>query len=323
MPRISIVIRSCNEERLIGRLLDGISHQTVKDWEIILVDSGSTDRTLAIARRHPVHIEHIAPEEFSFGRALNRGCRVAGGEYLVFASAHVYPLLDTWLEALVAPFEADPRLALVYGRQRGPAGANYAEQQIFAHWFPAHSQPRQRHPFCNNANAAVRRARWVEQPYDEDLTGLEDVAWAKRAMARGYHIAYAADAQVIHEHHETPAQILHRYQREAIALRRISPQEQFREWDFVRLLALNVLSDCYHALREGVLSRNLGAIGRFRLMQFLGTYRGFHQHGAVDEALRQTFYYPRGLRRGGAAPRAGRGRKIAYRDDPEPGDAQP
>ena len=44
----SIVIRAYNEEKHIGRLLEGIKQQTLKDVEIILVDSGSTDRTLAI-----------------------------------------------------------------------------------------------------------------------------------------------------------------------------------------------------------------------------------------------------------------------------------
>src|SRR5438552_9492978 len=98
MPKVSIIIRCHNEEEHIGRLLSGILQQTIKDVEIILVDSGSTDATLSIARRYPVRILHIAPQEFSFGRSLNRGCEAAEGELLVFASAHVYPLYKDWLE---------------------------------------------------------------------------------------------------------------------------------------------------------------------------------------------------------------------------------
>ena len=47
--------------------------------------------------------------------------------------------------------------------------------------------------FCNNANAAIRKSLWEKNPYDETLTGLEDLAWAKRAKEQGYAIAYVAE----------------------------------------------------------------------------------------------------------------------------------
>ena len=73
MPVCSIVIRAYNEEKHIGRLLSGITHQTVADVQIILVDSGSTDSTVAIARTYPVEVVSIRPQEFTFGRSLNLG----------------------------------------------------------------------------------------------------------------------------------------------------------------------------------------------------------------------------------------------------------
>ena len=97
----SIVIRCFNEEQHIGRLLSGIIQQTIKDLEIIVVDSGSTDATLAIASRYPVQILSIRPEEFSFGRSLNIGCQAANGEFIILASAHIYPLYKDWLEQLL------------------------------------------------------------------------------------------------------------------------------------------------------------------------------------------------------------------------------
>src|SRR5690606_35154474 len=132
--RISVVIRCHNEERHIGRLLSGILAQT-RETEIVVVDSGSTDATLAIAARYPVKLVEIASGDFSFGRALNRGCAAASGELLVFASAHVYPVYRDWLETLTAPFDA-PDVALVYGKQRGDERTKYAEHRIFARWFP-------------------------------------------------------------------------------------------------------------------------------------------------------------------------------------------
>jgi len=294
-PRCSIVIRAYNEEKHIGRLLSGIMQQTVTDWEIILVDSGSTDATVAIARRFPVQVVHIRPEEFTFGRSLNLGIRQARGEFIVIASAHVYPVYPDWLERLLAPFD-DPQVALTYGKQRGNAVSKFSEHQIFARWFPEHSNFRQSHPFCNNANAAIRRALWEQHPYDETLTGLEDVAWARWAMDQGYAVAYVAEAEVVHVHNETPRGVFNRYRREAMAFKRIFPEAHFNLWDLFRLFTSNVVSDLWHAARQGEVHRHLGSILWFRWMQFWGTYQGYRHAGPVTAQLRQTFYYPRGLR---------------------------
>ena len=290
-PRISIVIRCYNEEQHIGRLLSGIMQQTIKNVEIIIVDSGSSDATLAIASRYPVQILSIQPEEFSFGRSLNIGCQAASGEFIVIASAHVYPLYRDWLEQLLFPF-VDPQVALVYGKQRGNQNTQYSEQRVFAQWFPDKSNFQQKHPFCNNANAAIRRTLWQQQPYNEELTGLEDLEWANKIINIGCYLAYSSEAQVIHVHNETPVQTYNRYRREAIAFKHIFPFEHFYFWDFIRLWIANVFSDYKHALQSKWQKIGLLVIPRFRLMQFLGTYRCYSQHKPLSQQLRRTFYYP-------------------------------
>jgi glycosyltransferase involved in cell wall biosynthesis len=311
--KYSVVIRCCNEQRHIERLIKGIQQQTVwEDTEIIVVDSGSTDSTLEILSRYPVRILQISPEEFSFGRSLNTGCREAKGEFIVIASAHVYPVYSQWIEHLTAPFQ-DHRIALVYGKQRGDESTKYSEHQVFAKWFPEESSPDQNQPFCNNANAAIRRSLWAEFQYDETLTGLEDIEWAKRVLAAAHKIAYAADAEVIHVHEETPERIFNRYRREAIALKRVFPQERFVFHDFLRLFLSNSVNDMKHALHDGVLIANIHMIFIFRLMQFWGTYRGFDQVKSVTSQLKQTFYYPRDAarKRSSAEPQKGMS-KIQY-----------
>ena len=221
MPSVALIVRCFNEENHIGRLLTGALRQTRPPDEIIVVDSGSTDHTVTVASAFDVTLVTISPEEFSFGRALNRGVAAADGHDLcVFASAHVYPVYDTWLEHLVGAVRA-PDVALAYGRQQAPPGGRFSEARLLNHWFPAESAPWQNHPFCNNANAAIRRAVWEELPYDEELTGLEDLDWAKRAMDRGLAISYVAEAPVVHVHDESVATIVNRYRREAIAHKQI------------------------------------------------------------------------------------------------------
>jgi glycosyltransferase involved in cell wall biosynthesis len=288
----SIVIRAYNEERHIGRLLEGIRQQTIEDVEIILVDSGSTDETVAIAESFAARIVRIPSTEFTFGRSLNLGIEASTRAFIVIASAHVYPVYPDWLETLLRPFEND-KIALTYGKQRGPGTAKFSEKQIYHQWYPDVSKPRQTTAFCNNANAAIRRSLWEQNPYDETLTGLEDLAWAKRAKEQGYEIAYVAEAEIVHIHHETPQAVFNRYRREAMAFKKMYPEAHFSVYDFVRLTSMNILSDVWHAARERVLWKNMKSIFWFRVMQFHGTRLGYRESGLLTPQLRETFYYAR------------------------------
>ena len=288
----SIIIRAYNEEKHLGRLLEGVSQQTIKDVEVILVDSGSTDSTVSIAETYGAKVVHIRPEEFTFGRSLNLGVESATRELVVIASAHVYPVYPDWLETLLYPFENN-KVALTYVKQRGPDSAKFSEQQIFHQWYPDKSNLNQSTAFCNNANAAVRKSLWEKNPYDETLTGLEDLAWAEWAKGQGHAVAYAAEAEIIHVHHETPRGVFNRYRREGMAFKRIHPESHFSVYDFIRLTTTNIISDLWHALREHALLKNFAPIFWFRFMQFYGTRMGYRNSSLITPQLRETFYYAR------------------------------
>lgn len=292
-PLCSIIIRAFNEEQAIGRLLEGIERQTDVDYEIILVDSGSTDNTLDIAGRYPVQIVHIDSSEFTFGRSLNRGITAARGEFIIIISAHCYPVHSDWLRQLVRPFQ-DDQVAVTYGRQRGGATNHYSELQFFRTYFPAGSQPDQGQPYTHNANAAIRRSLWEQHSYDEEITGLEDLAWSSWAREQGYKIAYVAEAEIIHIHHETIRQVNNRYRREAIAMKQILPESRFTIKDLVSMFFYKVSSDLRQAARENVLAGEILDILLFRFAQYLGTWQGYRYSGKIDHNLYQRFYYPPG-----------------------------
>jgi len=318
----SIIIRAYNEGRHLGRLLEGIQQQSVKDIEIILVDSGSSDETLAIAEAYAARIVHIQPQDFTFGRSLNLGLAAATHELVVIASAHVYPVYPDWLERLLEPFN-NPATGLTYGKQRGSPGSStgrrasgpgsstpneyggrrgrstqttkFSEHEIFARWFPEEPNLEQTQPFCNNANAAIRKRLWNEHSYDETLTGLEDLAWAKWALNQGYSLAYVPAAEIIHIHNETPRGVFNRYRREAMAFKRIYPEAHFSLYDFIRMVSSNIINDLWQAAQQKVLVSSFASIFWFRWNQFWGTYQGYRQSLEWNWQLRQTFYYPRGL----------------------------
>lgn len=288
---MSLIVRCFNEEAHIGRLLTGALNQTHPPEEIVIVDSGSTDSTLSIASTFDVRVISIAPELFSFGHALNVGITASTAEIAIFASAHVYPVYDTWIEELIAPFD-DERIALTYGRQQTPPSGRFSEQRLLSQWFPAQSVHLQRHPFCNNANAAIRRSTWEQRPYDEQLTGLEDLDWAKYAMESGHSIAYVAEAPVVHVHDESFKEVFNRYRREAIAHKDIYNDQEMGMATAARLATINIVGDYREALRTRQFQENILDIPRFRAAQFLGTYRGFAQSGPVTDVLKRRFYYP-------------------------------
>jgi cellulose synthase/poly-beta-1,6-N-acetylglucosamine synthase-like glycosyltransferase len=214
----------------------------------------------------------------------------------------VYPVYPDWLEALLRPFE-NSAVALTYGKQRAPQAAQFSERQLYHQWYPDDSKPHQATSFCNNANAAIRRSLWEKHPYDETLTGLEDLAWAKWAKEAGYDIAYVAEAEIVHIHEETPQAVFNRYRREGMAFKKIYPEAHFSLYDFVRLTNMNILSDLWHAAREGVLWKNLRSIFWFRFMQFHGTRIGYRESGLLTPQLRETFYYARERKAKGDAQR--------------------
>jgi rhamnosyltransferase len=288
---LSIVIRALNEAEHLPHLLDGIKTQTRQPHEVVLVDSGSTDATVQIARDHGARITHITPEDFSFGRALNVGCGAAQGDVLVFASAHVRPVDDRWLEHLTDAFSHDD-VALSYGRQVGDERTKLSEQRVMARWFPESSDMDQSHPFSNNANCAVRASVWRELPYDETLTGLEDLDWANRAQALGHRLVYRADAPVVHVHEESYTGIVNRYRREAVAYRKIFADQRMTGPEAFGLFFANASQDIAAAFRDPPGLRDLAWVPAFRAAQFWGTYKGFRQLGPISSELKKRFYYP-------------------------------
>lgn len=291
-PLCSIVIRAFNEEKHIGKLLQGISSQSVESVQVILVDSGSTDHTVAIAESFGAKIVHIQPGQFTFGRSLNLGIAQAKADFVVLASAHVYPVYPDWLEKMLEPFR-DDKVALVYGKQSGCATSKFSELQIFRCWYPDTSDFDQSTPLCNNANAAIRKSLWEKHPYDEELTGLEDLAWATWAKEQGHKIAYSAEAEIVHVHQETWKGIYNRYRREGMAFKRIHPQATFTFMEFIRVLCQNIWNDWREARMQRRLRKEFCRIVQFRFCQFWGTYQGYRQSGPLTWQLKRSFYYPR------------------------------
>ncbi len=300
---VSIVIRTYNEAQYLGELLGAIDTQITEglSWEVIVVDSGSTDQTLTIAKNHRTRVVHIPKAEFSFGRSLNLGCRAALGEVLVFISGHCVPVDRYWLQNLVMPLK-EGSVVLTYGMQEGGAKTKFSEQQLFKKFYPTQSCVPQEGFFCNNANAALLKRVWAEFSFDESLTGLEDMDLAKKVVKAGMKIGYVATASVYHHHDEPWDKIGRRYEREAIALQKIMPEVHVHFVDFVRYFMSSLWLDYSTAFRQGRLWAVAGEIILFRWMQFWWTYRGNHDHRKLSQQQKELYFYPYPQQARGQAP---------------------
>lgn len=289
----SIVIRTHNEERYLPQLLESIQGQTLaaQDREVLVVDSGSTDRTLEIVQKYRCRLVTIRQEEFSFGRSLNRGCEAATGRHLVFISGHCIPVANTWLERLIAPLE-NGVAALSYGRQEGGPETKFSEHRLFQKYFPPADLPPPNPFFCNNANAALVREHWARFRFDETLTGLEDMFIGRQLVEAGLKVRYVHDASVYHLHHESWTKVKRRYEREAIALQRIMPEVHVHVSDAVRYFTAGVVGDWAEALNQRKFFRFLTEIVAFRFCQYYGTWRGNHIHRQLSRQAREKYFYP-------------------------------
>ncbi|MGH9013634.1 MAG: glycosyltransferase family 2 protein [Acidimicrobiia bacterium] len=195
----SIIIRTKNEERGIAATLDGVFAQSVPPHEVIVVDSGSVDRTLAIAQRYPVRVVHLPPQQWGYGRALNVGAAAATGEILVCLSAHCPAASIDWLASLLRHFD-DPTVAGVWGPGIRP-GRPLPQPEPPSRQEPGSYDPHNRLWGLSNGNSALRRSLWQEFAFDEALPAAEDKAWGREALARGYCIVHDPAAVVWHERH--------------------------------------------------------------------------------------------------------------------------
>lgn len=285
MPEVSIVIRTYNEEKHLPALLDSLAHQTYRDFETVVVDSGSFDMTREIARQRADRLIRIEQRDFTFGYSVNEGISNSKGRFVVIISAHALPTDTSWLVNLVAPLSKS-RTAMVYGRQVGPSDSKFSEIIDFERTFGLEgktlSPP---NFFANNANSAIRRDSWEERPFDDSLPGLEDIEWAKHWMERGFEVIYEPLACIYHFHSESWPQLRRRYYREGQAAKWIGISHRRDLAKLVWRETCCFLGDLSRALRRRCLLEKGSEIARFRFEKLVGTGQGIWDGAQMNNPL--------------------------------------
>jgi GT2 family glycosyltransferase len=212
---VSIVIRARNAAKDLDRCLGGLMRQTLPagaELEIVVVDNDSTDDSRAVAQRHGAGIVPISQAEFSWGRALNRGIAKARGDIVLLLSSDATPADESWLRNMIEPF-SEPDVAIVYGRQLPYPDAPVDERVRLKRTFGAKPivldggqevEDTGKGMNASNACAAIRRAVWQANAYDETTAGGEEGPFTCQALKRGYRCLYQPSARAYHSHRDSP-----------------------------------------------------------------------------------------------------------------------
>ena len=198
-PKISIIIRTKNEERWILKCLDQIKKQTLKDYEIILVDNNSSDKTVEKATLAGVKKVFII-KEFLPGKALNLGIENSLGQYIVCLSAHCIPTNENWLKNLYKNFELEKNVAGVYGRQEPMEFSKDSDKRDLFLIFGLDKKIQLKDSFFHNANSMIKKSVWKKIKFDNKISNIEDRLWGEKIIQFGYKIVYEPSASVFHHH---------------------------------------------------------------------------------------------------------------------------
>jgi len=195
--KVSIIIRTKNEEKWISHCLKKIFLQTYKNIEIVIVDNCSTDKTLQKIREFPHKLIKI--KKFFPGKALNLGIQKASGSIIVCLSAHCIPVNSNWLKSLIKPLKKSS-VGGVYGRQQPLSYSSTSDKRDLITIFGLDKKIQIKDPFFHNANSAFMKSTWKKISFDEKTTNIEDRIWGKKIISNGLKIIYEPRASVFHWH---------------------------------------------------------------------------------------------------------------------------
>jgi rhamnosyltransferase len=272
-------MRSYNEAWALKETLPALAAQDYKSWELIVIDSGSTDGSQDLIRAaKPAHFIQITPQEYNPSRVMNHGMRLAQSEICIFLNADATPQGNHWLRPLVETL-MDQKVAACFSRQvpRPDCQAVFAcdydrcfgPQRESAHW----------DHFFSMVSSGIRRDVWQRRGFREDLQFAEDDEYTRWCIEEGFEIAYVPDSVAMHSHNYSPAQARKRAFGDARAMA-ATYQGHPSDFSWLRTVALGTAADLrkdFRWFRQHHKLRELPAAARIRFAQRSGKLAGFRQ----------------------------------------------
>lgn len=278
-PAVSIVMRSFNEAWALKETLPALAAQEFTDWELIVIDSGSSDGSQdLILAAEPAQFIQIQPAEYNPSRVMNQGMRLARADTVVFLNADATPQGPQWLRPLFVALQ-DPQTAAVFSRQIPRPDC----EAVFAHDYDRCFGPQresvQWEHFFSMVSSGLRRDIWVQRGFREDLQYAEDDEYTRWCVAQGYRIQYVAESVAMHSHNYTAPQARKRACGDARAMA-ATYAGRASDFTWLRTVALGCAADLHKdfhwCLKHGRIAEFPHAVS-IRWAQRSGRLAGFRQ----------------------------------------------
>ena len=273
---VSIILRSFNEGWALKDTLPALRAQDYKNWELIVIDSGSTDGSVELIRAaQPAHFVQIESRQYNPSRVMNQGMQLARAEIGIFLNADATPQGSNWLRPLVDAL-LDPSVAAVYGRQipRPECRAVYAcdYERCFG---PNRDAGRWDH-FFSMVSSGLRKDIWSRRGFLEAMQYSEDDEYTRWCRGQGFRVLYVPESVAMHSHNYTPAQAYRRWFGEGRALAAVWPGDK-SAFSWARSVA-GCMNDVRRDIAYCMRSRRLAEIphaARIRWVQRQAKRHGF------------------------------------------------
>ena len=278
-PFVSIIMRSFNEAWALKGTLPALAAQEFKNWELIVIDSGSTDGSQDLIRAaQPAHFVQITPKEYNPSRVMNQGMRLAKSEFGIFINADATPQGTNWLRPLVNALQ-DPKTAACFGRQIPQPDCQAVFANDYDRCFGPNRESAKWEHFFSMVSSGLRKDVWSKRGFREDLQYAEDDEYTRWCKAQGYEVAYVPESVAMHSHNYTPEQSYKRAFGDARAIGKAwigAPGE----FNFAKTVLLGWVSDVRHDLKFCAREKKLGEFAHaagIRWQQRKGKLAGFRQ----------------------------------------------
>ncbi|HEX6710325.1 MAG TPA: glycosyltransferase family 2 protein [Rubrobacter sp.] len=303
-PKASVVVTTLNAGPGFGELLRRLFSQKADfGYEVLVIDSGSTDATIELARGHGASIHRIGGDEFDHGATRNLGASLSRGRYVAFVVQDALPVDDGWLAAMVENLDKDGTVAGVYGRQTPRPESSPLTRALMDDWPTSGLERREQFAggpgiysemspeaqrtlaTFDNVSSCVRRSVWESFPFKRTSFG-EDLRWGKTVVEAGYKLVYEPRSAVLHSHERGALYDLRRHYADGLVI-----EELFGLVPTPNLgrLLLNVLLSSAHLYlrlgRDGKMSpRSLLLVMRYALCSQAGAYLAGRRSGSSISA---------------------------------------
>ncbi len=211
--KVSVLIRCFNESKWINLCIKKILSQTIKPFEILVLDNNSSDGTDIIVKKDKKKVRYIKyKEDYIPGKMLNFGMSKCRGEYVLVISAHCIPCDNLLIESLVTSLKNNLKICASYARQ---VSLNFSDDLTIRDLmltYGSESRLQKIDPQFNNACSIIRKKDWKNNKFNNSITNLEDRYWAAEMQKKKKFIYYSSESKVFHyhgsHHNNTPERLI-------------------------------------------------------------------------------------------------------------------